>query len=85
MFPSTTTLRFRPPEHIPAGEYELSEAELDVGFLEEEAVHTEHVLSEAFALAAPIRVTCAGDVCADHQAVDEVDADEAKHRILLPH
>lgn len=74
-----TSLVYNVPTSIPSGEYELSEDELDVGFLEEDAVVTEHVLSEAFALAAPVRVTCAGDACAatDPVGTQFVDDDVA--------
>jgi uncharacterized metal-binding protein YceD (DUF177 family) len=46
-------------------EIELKDDDLDVGFLSGDGIETDDVLSEAFALAAPVRVTCADDACAE--------------------
>lgn len=58
-------LAYQPASSVKAtGEVQLEEADLDAGFFDGEALDTFDVLSEAFALAAPLRVTCAGDACA---------------------
>src|SRR5690606_35808011 len=59
-------LTYRPArEATRTGEIELDEQDLDEGFFDGEAIETDDVLSEAFALAAPLRVTCAADACRD--------------------
>ncbi len=53
------------PEDAPKGEIELDAKDLDEGFFDGVALESDDVLSEAFALVAPLRVTCPGDACAD--------------------
>lgn len=67
-------------DSVGEGEIELSEKDLDIGFFEGGALDSDAVLSEAFALAAPLRVTCGGDSCPNARSLGETDAsDTAGH------
>lgn len=52
------------PEDSPKGEIELDAKDLDEGFFDGIALESDDVVSEAFALVAPLRVTCPDDACA---------------------
>lgn len=63
------------PEDAPKGEIELDAADLDEGFFDGVALESDDVLSEAFALVAPLRVTCPGDACATQVTLSAGDAE----------
>lgn len=58
------TLDYAPaPAEAPHGEIELDAEDLDAGFFDGVGIDTDDVLCEAFALLAPMRVTCESGTC----------------------
>ncbi len=70
-------LHYKPaPSTAPSAEVELAEEDLDVGFYTDDVLDTDDVLSEAFALAAPLRVTCGDDSCPNLRFLEDRREDD---------
>lgn len=77
--PVDTRLVYVPLAEADEEELQIAQDALDLGFLDGDGIDTEQILSEAFVLESPRRVTCAGDACPNARPLGEGTQDAQGH------